>query len=988
MPDIDSALASVAAERARDPLSPVTFVVPSHAAGLQLRRRLAALRPFAAVRFETLPRLAELIAAGPLAAHGRAPLARPIGDYVAQVVARDSRGGLERIAGLAGYARVLRQLFRRLRRGGIRSSADVKIGPFGSHLDEVLRLYDGFRERTAAFYDDEDELEAAAGEIRAGQAAVLSDLGLIYVVPPGPLTTAGVAVLDALRNTAAACVELEEPESSPQTRLILAPDPASEAREVVRDIVAGLEGGLSLHEIAVFHGSDRAYARLLREQFGSAGIPCVPLPGIPLAEKATGRAAVLLASLPKLEYSRTATMDFLHIAPLKYQLPAGEAGLVRPSAAPWDRLSREAGIVRGAENWSRRLKAALFDLDRSLENHESVEDDARSRAIRANQDSIHDLQAVVVELISRLEPLQESQPASSFISSFSGIVADYLDDRAEGYDDVMHEIEQLGTVGAIGGEFSLDTFFEALQANLEARYVRPTRLGDGVIVADYRTAPGLQFKRVMLCGAYEGALPAGPGPDPLVDDRDWARLRESHPFIEDVQLRLQRSEEAVVRAVASGDGGTLVWSSPLSESGGTRDYYPSVHMVAAARVLDPAVATASDLRNAGAQVWLNRGTSPMSLMLHNSLVDRVEAALREAMSLRRRGDDQRRHRKWPSVEMLRERRSDGFTKWDGNISELAGAQLLELQRAFSPTSLENYASCGFKYFCKSVLRLNVVEEPEERQIMDPATRGSIVHDILERFFREQMDRNRPQPYEAWSESDLERLLQIVDEALEDAGARGLTGLDVYMEHEARTIRADLTRFLEDDTAFRRLTGAVPWALEQNIPETSVAGVTMRGRVDRIDRSTDGREAWVMDYKTGGLWDTRNIQKGMLLDGGKKLQLPTYLLAADAENVHALYWFISQRGGFEKVSYDPTPEWTDRYHKTLDAIVNAIRGGAFPAVPGEEDEYYGGFTNCRYCDFDRICPQRRDQAFASKQGDAGVRTWSAIAAIADGVGEQP
>src|SRR3990172_1598838 len=76
MPDVQAALQSIAA-RKDDPLAPVTFVVPSHVAGLQLRRRLAEMGPFAAVRFETLPRVAELLGAGHLATAGRSPPAPP-----------------------------------------------------------------------------------------------------------------------------------------------------------------------------------------------------------------------------------------------------------------------------------------------------------------------------------------------------------------------------------------------------------------------------------------------------------------------------------------------------------------------------------------------------------------------------------------------------------------------------------------------------------------------------------------------------------------------------------------------------------------------------------------------------------------------------------------------------------------------------------------------------------------------------------------------
>ena len=50
-----------------------------------------------------------------------------------------------------------------------------------------------------------------------------------------------------------------------------------------------------------------------------------------------------------------------------------------------------------------------------------------------------------------------------------------------------------------------------------------------------------------------------------------------------------------------------------------------------------------------------------------------------------------RHSRWRPVSMLRARRSNRFTEWDGNLSALADDSWLELQKAVSPTSLEDYA---------------------------------------------------------------------------------------------------------------------------------------------------------------------------------------------------------------------------------------------------------------------------------------------------------
>src|SRR5215212_6453189 len=145
MPTLEDALRTIARDRKKDPLAPATVVVPSHVAGIQARRRLAEQGPFAGVRFETLPRLAELIGAPVVAASGRSPLARPIGDYAAALVAREAGIAAKEVRELPGFGRALRQTFRRLRRGGITRPEDAKVPLMEPVAGEVVRLMGDFR---------------------------------------------------------------------------------------------------------------------------------------------------------------------------------------------------------------------------------------------------------------------------------------------------------------------------------------------------------------------------------------------------------------------------------------------------------------------------------------------------------------------------------------------------------------------------------------------------------------------------------------------------------------------------------------------------------------------------------------------------------------------------------------------------------------------------------------------------------------------------
>ena len=552
---------------------------------------------------------------------------------------------------------------------------------------------------------------------------------------------------------------------------------------------------------------------------------------------------------------------------------------------------------------------------------------------------------------------------------------------------MIDQVDQLGTVGAVGGEFSVGNFAEALRANLELAFPRERGLGDGVVIAEYRVAGGLEFRRVILCGAFEGALPAGPGGDAILDDRIWQSLKNEHPFIEDATTRIQRARESAERAIGAAAGGHLTWSAPSYEPGGAREYYPSPMMAEAYSATVGDRVTASELRDVISEDVMHP-RSALGSMLAGPVVDAAELGLRDAVSNVQAGaaiaENDPRAR---PLALLRARRSGGFTEWDGNAAGIDGDLLVGAGKRVSPTSLETYGACGYRYFARSVLRLNVVEEPDEREMMGAAERGSVIHRVLERFFLLQQERGRPAAKETWTAADETLLLQIAGEELANAAARGQTGLEVYSKHEARTIGSDLRQFLIADNAFRQETGAVPAEFEQAIPETEIAGVTLRGRVDRVDRTADGRAAWVIDYKTGSTYEFRDVMSGKGSDpllGGRKLQLPTYLAAAgDAETAVAMYWFVSRKGGFRRLEYRQNAAARERFEATLTAIVDGIRGGSFPAVPNEEDEWRGGFENCKYCDFDRICSRRRDIEFSAKESDTATQPWQAVRLAAEG-----
>ena len=976
------ALAEVAASRAIDPLRPVTVVAPSRLATLALRRELARLTPHAAVRFETLPRLAELIGSGALAMEGRRPLARPIGDYAAAVVARQSGGSLVRVAGLPGYARVLRRHFQRLRRGGIRSSRELEEAPDSESTREFLRAYDAFRDLTHPFYDDEDLFDAAASAIASGRGGVAEELGELYVVPPAVRTAGGDGLVRAMARGGLPVRDLEEDAPAVTPSFVLTPDPASECDAATRRVVELLEAGAGLHEVAVFHGADRSYPAMLEGAFARAGVPSVRFPGRPLNETPAGRAVQTLLELPAQDYSRVAVMDFFALSQSPWRVPGavGQEVPLRPTT--WDRITREAGVTHGQERWGVALAAAAADL---RERARDIDDGAWQARIEADAAMAEALSGLVAELIERLEPLRREQPAGPFIAALKSVTGVYVREDSAGFAEVMEEIDQLGTVAALGGTFRLESFIAAFDANLRAAAVRERGLGDGVLVADFRAAAGLRYRHVVVCGAHEGAFPAGASIAPVVDESWWSAVRARHPFVESAEVRIERERAAALRCLASASESLTIALSTAAE-GGTRERYPAPVVAAMASERLGERVTPASLRN-GRHRGVERVRSTLAAAASGAVLDRFEHEVREAIGLRRTapGGVPAGHRLERPVALRRMRRAGRLSEWDGLVQ--AGIQLLPAERQLSATSIEDYATCGFRFFLSSVLRVRALDEPEERQTMDPALRGTIVHRTLERFFTGQRERRRPAALEAWGSEDERELIGIVEDEVAKAQARGQTGLSIFHAHEQAALRADLVRFLKEDSLYRASAGALPESFEWKFNGVQIAGRLFRGAADRVDVSQDGRQAWIIDYKTGGTTGYTD-QPGDPFRGGSRLQLGIYAAAMAAGNgdldITGRYWFITQKGEFAAVEYRHTPENAARLTEIIQAIEAGVSSGAFPAVPGDEDRE--SFANCRYCDFDRICSRRRLADYTNRAGGDSMLPWARVQETARGAGD--
>jgi ATP-dependent helicase/DNAse subunit B len=205
----------------------------------------------------------------------------------------------------------------------------------------------------------------------------------------------------------------------------------------------------------------------------------------------------------------------------------------------------------------------------------------------------------------------------------------------------------------------------------------------------------------------------------------------------------------------------------------------------------------------------------------------------------------------------------------------ARCQFVPLGHIWSPTALEEYGECPYRYFADKVLRLE-----SETEGIDIMRRGNILHDVLEKFFKWYTEVKK-------GEVDFEEAKQYCFERFQELWQEEpLSGDRWYrVELEKRNMQEILLEILHLELIRKRppLEGLCPAYIEFKVAFakdkkdclqiTGEKGAALiRGKIDRIDVTADNQFALVIDYKTG-----KKFEAGKLANG-TYLQLPLYLLA--------------------------------------------------------------------------------------------------------------
>lgn len=270
----------------------------------------------------------------------------------------------------------------------------------------------------------------------------------------------------------------------------------------------------------------------------------------------------------------------------------------------------------------------------------------------------------------------------------------------------------------------------------------------------------------------------------------------------------------------------------------------------------------------------------------------------------------------------------------GSVS-VAGRRVWDMTTAQQPTSLSPSRASDFMQ-CPLLYRFRVIDKLPEKP-SPAATRGTLVHAVLERMFDDPAAERTVPRARGMVPGQWDRLLSAKPELGElFADDTGGEQLAKWLAEAESLVERWFT--LEDPTRLE------PAERELFIETELASGLRLRGIIDRVDVAPTG-EVRIVDYKTG------KAPRPQFAEGAL-FQMKFYALV-----VWRLKGIVPRRlqlvylGSGEVVTYDPVEGDLERVERKLLALWEAIRKAT------ESGDWQPRPTKlCGWCDHQAVCPE--------------------------------
>jgi RecB family exonuclease len=841
--------------------------------------------------------------------------------------------------------------------------------------------------------------------IPAGDAAAACWPGDAVTAPAAPATCLG-------RLQAFLFADTELPAAEPDASLDLfsAPGEGREAVEIARRVLAEARAGTPFDRMAVLLRSPETYTSLLETALRRAGIPAYFARGTRRPNPA-GRAFLALLACAAEQLSAQRFAEYLSLGQVprepaasgEWTPPRDEALVATPPAeleaedaaaaessvlaAPWkwEALLVEAAVIGGSDRWARRLAgldaefaARQAELAREEPDAPAITGLARARA------QLGELRRFALPLIERLAALPERATWAEWLTALDALAAAALRAPA-GVRAVLAELAPMATIGPVG----LDEVRDVLAARLTALADEPPADRYGrLLVTTLDDIRGRSAEVVFLPGVAERLFPQRPREDPLLLDAVRAAVSPALPRQEDrlgrERLRLRLGVGAATRRVVlsypradviqgrsrvisfygldvvRAARGTMpdveAFEREAAAAGGARLAWP-----APAQAADAIDAAEHDLATIAALVHLPRDKRPTGAAQYL-----LELNPHLGRSLRTR------YARW---ETWKWSPIDGITAPGAEaLARLTERRLTA--RSYSPSALQHYAACPYRFFLASIQQLEPRVEAAPLEQLDPLTRGKLIHRVQAETLR-ALAAAGALPLTAATVAAAEReLIATLARVAAEEEERLAPAIPRIWHDEIAALRADLITWLrllaERGDVWQPLYveygfGLAPDASRDPASRREPArvgdGLLLRGSVDLIERHTDG-SLRVIDHKTGPDRTPANLVVG----GGEVLQPVLYALAVEAALGatvrEARLSFCTSRGGFAERAVPFDLRSRTAALDVLATIDGAIARGHFHPAPRLGNRERKGA--CTYCDFRPVCGPYEEERVTRKQ----------------------
>jgi hypothetical protein len=770
-----------------------------------------------------------------------------------------------------------------------------------------------------------------------------------YLVVSKTTPAALEQLLNALSKVISFAIDRKNSEQvlAQSDKYLSAPDPQTEVQVAVGSLIKLIQDGVHPYDIAVTYSDKKQYARLLATALDNANI-------------SWHGAAETIAQASRLFQGADLILQMLE------QKISASSGVERPL------------LMRLLESGNFSINGLVLDVDkcRQFVRDKEIYGDAVGwysilptlirDGSKRDTAAVDELKVLIKFLQKTLTSLSEAGNWTEFGGVFySALDEIYGQENLGSLGDIdvdilgkfkqiclieFPELDALTPEGSKGLTPSAKSVRAFIQRKIGDRNRRTGSLHTGVHVSGLDEVRTLKFERVIFVGATDGLLPSS--------------VSES-AFLTDEMLN----------ALGELGKGTI----PVSE----KNQQTGADFVAYLRDSQPII-----LRSRGAMLGKLDDIESRFLALPKEFVTKVDSFeslysvdlhlplgnLQHSSILTRRnsGDEPSVHEQ-RVLKALTEFRRPKFDEYFGNLEEYVkahGTVWEPSEKSISATAIEQFIKCRYGFFVKSALGFYTGERKDTLDSWRSKDFGNLVHYAMENFINDLKDKSQlPKSGDDFSSSDVDAFFAVyLQEQLKAFYAKGhdvwRAGFETHMNRVTKILR----HFFESEQ--KKLRGPLGLGVEsselafgyKDTPQVKVKSldgtpINLNGRIDRVDLSSDGISAGVLDFKTGSNKDYEK-KIGKPLSKGANAEQSARELVQDlvysvaltqifptVESTTVNYAFIAASGVTEYVEAKWRNEPEQQLAEFLQQMIDAGSSGLFPVGHGGDVNEYSFCPAC-------------------------------------------